>query len=106
MQTLLILLLQREIILGLDLNSSVARQKGKKSPFNGNACISEKIILVSGWAVIMSTRQAFRFRCLAICYFKPLQTCRRFNSRIALVFIPKLLARSKRFVSISVEIFL
>ena len=46
MQTLLILLLQREIILELDLNSSVARQKRKKSPFIGNACVLEKIILV------------------------------------------------------------
>ena len=66
MQMLLIL-----IILDLDLKSSVARQKRKKSPFIGNAYISEKIILVSGRAVIMSTRQAVRFRSSAMCYFKP-----------------------------------
>ena len=71
MRTLLILLLQREIVLDLDLKSSVARQKRKKSPCIGNACVSEKIILVSGWPVIMSTRQAFRFRSLAIRYFRP-----------------------------------
>ena len=59
---LLILLLQQEIILDLDLKSSVARQKRKKSPFIGNACVR---------AVIMSRRQAFRFRSKAILYFKP-----------------------------------
>ena len=71
MQALLILLFQRKTILDLDLKSAVARQKRKKSPFIGNACVSEKIILVSGRAVIMSTSQAFRFRSSAIRYFKP-----------------------------------
>ena len=106
MQTLLILLLQLEIILALGLKSSVARQKRKKSPFIGNACVSEKIIRVSGWAVITSTRQAFRFRSLAICYFKSYKQVVDVIQMIALVFIPKLARNKKGFISISVEIFL
>ena len=70
MQTLLILLPEREIILDLDLKSSVARQKTEVSRYR--KCLRiDKIILVSGRAVIMSTSQAFRFRSSAIRYFKP-----------------------------------
>ena len=35
------------IILDLDLKSLVVIQKRKKPPFNGNACVSEKIIPIS-----------------------------------------------------------
>ena len=104
--TLFILLLQQEIILDLDLKRSVASQKKKWSPFIGNACVSEKIALVSSRAVIMPTRQAFRFHSSAAHYFKPYKHHPKCNWRVALVFIPKLLARNKRFVSISVEMFL
>ena len=71
MQRLLILLLQQEIILDLDLKSAVARQKRKKSPVIGNACVSEKNRPVKRPGCVMSTRQAFRFRSSAIRYFKP-----------------------------------
>ena len=79
---------------------------GKKSPFIGNPCVSEKIIPGSGWAVILCQQDKHSDFALRL-YTISNRTCQGCNSRIALVFLPKLLARNKkRFVSISVEIFL
>ena len=107
MQRLLILLLQREIILDLDLKSSVARQKRKKSPVVGNACVSEKNHPVKQPGCYYVNKTSIQISLFGYTLFQTLSTCRGCNSRIVLVFIPKLLAQNKkRFVSISVEMFL
>ena len=72
MQTLLILLLQLGIIFrfGSQMFSCKAKEE-RGRPLSEMLAYRKKIILVSGRAVIMSTRQAYRIRSSPIRYFKP-----------------------------------